>query len=59
MITKRKTEQRFYDKRDALIAKGVVTSDGQRFVFHHDYLFRTPSGASTCFLNGTSNGWVD
>lgn len=59
MATKRKTDQRFYDKRDELIAKGAVTTDGQRFVFQRDYLFRTPSGASMCLLLATSNGWVD
>ncbi|MEZ8695335.1 GIY-YIG nuclease family protein [Vibrio splendidus] len=59
MKTKRKTDQRFYDKRDELIAKGVITNDGQRFVFQRDYLFRTPSGASMCLLLATSNGWID
>ncbi|MCS0234005.1 MULTISPECIES: GIY-YIG nuclease family protein [Vibrio harveyi group] len=59
MTTKRKTEQRFYDKRDELLAKGVVNTDGQRFVFQRDYLFRTPSGASMFLLLATSNGWVD
>ncbi|BDU40839.1 GIY-YIG nuclease family protein [Vibrio nigripulchritudo] len=59
MTTKRKTDQRFYDKRDALRDKGVVSTEGDRFVFQRDYLFRTPSGASMCLLLGTSNGWVD
>ncbi|EGR0589568.1 TPA: GIY-YIG nuclease family protein [Vibrio cholerae] len=59
MTTQRKTDQRFYDKRDALLAKGVVINDGQRFAFQRDYLFRTPSGASMFLLLATSNGWVD
>ncbi len=63
MTTKRKTDQRFYDQRDALLDKGVVvevvSAKGQRFVFKRDYLFRTPSGASTCLLLASSNGWLD
>lgn len=59
MITKRKTEQRFYDKRDELLNKGVIINDGERFVFQRDYLFQTPSGASMFLLLATSNGWID
>ncbi|WP_282145464.1 GIY-YIG nuclease family protein [Alteromonas stellipolaris] len=59
MVTKRKTEQRFYDKRDELLNKGVIVKDGERFVFQRDYLFQTPSGASMFLLLATSNGWVD
>ncbi|GAA0246942.1 GIY-YIG nuclease family protein [Marinomonas primoryensis] len=59
MITKRKTEQRFYDKRDQLLAKGVIAQQGDRFVFQRDYLFPTPSGASMFLLLASSNGWVD
>jgi predicted GIY-YIG superfamily endonuclease len=59
MTTKRKTEQRFYDKRDQLLAKGVITEHNGRFVFQRDYLFPTPSGASMFLLLASSNGWVD
>ena len=59
MTTKRKTEQRFYDKRDQLLAKGVIVEQGGRFVFQRDYLFPTPSGASMFLLLASSNGWVD
>lgn len=59
MATKRKSEQRFYDKRDQLLAKGVITQQGERFVFQRDYLFPTPSGASCFLLLGSSNGWVE
>ncbi|MGO2457714.1 MAG: GIY-YIG nuclease family protein [Vibrio casei] len=59
MLTKRKTEQRFFDKRDALLAKGIISSDGERFEFERDYLFQTPSGASMFLLLATSNGWQD
>ncbi|MDB4838088.1 DUF4357 domain-containing protein [Marinomonas sp.] len=69
MTTRRKTEQRFFDKRDELLAKGVIAvekstsrrpvSDNDRFVFQRDYLFQTPSGASMFLLLASSNGWVD
>ena len=59
MTTKRKTEQRFYDKRDQLLAKGVIAEQGSRFIFQRDYLFPTPSGASCFLLLGSSNGWVE
>lgn len=59
MSTKRKTEQRFYDKRDQLLAKGVIAEQDGRFVFQRDYLFPTPSGASMFLLLASSNGWVD
>lgn len=59
MVTQRKTEQRFYDKRDQLLAKGVITLQGDRFVFQRDYLFPTPSGASMFLLLASSNGWLD
>ena len=59
MVTQRKTEQRFYEKRDQLLAKGVIAEQGDRFVFQRDYLFPTPSGASMFLLLASSNGWVD
>jgi predicted GIY-YIG superfamily endonuclease len=59
MTTKRKTDQRFFDKRDSLLAKGIITMKDERFVFQRDYLFQTPSGASMFLLLATSNGWQD
>jgi predicted GIY-YIG superfamily endonuclease len=59
MTTKRKTEQRFFDKRDQLLAKGIITIEDERFVFKRDHLFQTPSGASMFLLLATSNGWLD
>lgn len=59
MTTRRKTEQRYFDKRDQLIEKGIITVEGERFVFQRDYLFQSPSGASMFLLLATSNGWVD
>ena len=59
MTTKRKTDQRYFDKRDQLLAKGVIAEQGGRFVFQRDYLFPTPSGASCFLLLGSSNGWVN
>ena len=57
MITTRKTDQRFYDKRDRLLAKGVITEQNGRFIFERDYLFPSPSGASMFLLLATANGW--
>ena len=59
MKTKRKTEPRFYEKRDELLSKKVISQNVDRFVFERDYLFKTPSGASCFLLLGSSNGWVD
>lgn len=59
MNTNRKTEQRFFDKRNKLLNKGVIKIEGNRFVFQRDHLFKTPSGASMFLLLATSNGWVD
>jgi predicted GIY-YIG superfamily endonuclease len=59
MTTKRKTEERFFAKRDELLAKGVIAQQGERFVFQRDYLFQSPSGASMFLLLASSNGWVD
>ncbi|WP_193073311.1 GIY-YIG nuclease family protein [Pseudomonas sp. FME51] len=59
MTTKRKTQQQFFKRRDELLAKGVIAEQGGRFVFTRDYLFQTPSGASSFLLLASSNGWVD
>ncbi|MBR7890148.1 GIY-YIG nuclease family protein [Marinomonas sp. A79] len=59
MTTTRKTDQRFYDKRDRLLAKGVIVEQNGRFVFQRDYLFPSPSGASMFLLLATANGWVN
>jgi len=59
MATERKTKQRFFDKRDKLLDKGIIAIEKDRFVFQRDYLFQTPSGASMFLLLATSNGWKD
>lgn len=59
MSTKRKTEPRFFEKRDQLLAKGIIAQEGDRFIFQRDYLFQTPSGASMFLLLASSNGWID
>ena len=59
MTTERKTKQRFFDKRDKLLDKGIIAIEKDRFVFQRDYLFQTPSGASMFLLLATSNGWKD
>ena len=59
MTAQRKNNDRFMEKRDQLLSKGVITEQGGRFVFQRDYLFPTPSGASCFLLLGSSNGWVD
>jgi len=59
MTTQRKTKQRAFDKRDELLEKGIIAIESDRFVFHRDYLFQTPSGASMFLLLAASNGWKD
>ncbi len=45
--------------RDKLIQDGIVVKDGNAYLFQSDYLFASPSAASTIVLGRTSNGWVD
>lgn len=58
-VTTRQSEPRLVQKRDELLAKGILTRDGDRFIFQRDYLFKTPSGASCLLLMASSNGWLD
>lgn len=57
--TERQTEARLMQLRESLIAKGVVSQQGDVFVFEKNHLFRTPSGASCALLLSASNGWTD
>jgi len=58
-LTKRKDKQRHTEHRDKLLAKGVLKKEDDTFVFQRDYLFKTPSGASSILVLSSSNGWVD
>jgi predicted GIY-YIG superfamily endonuclease len=58
-ISTRKTDPRMIEKRDELVSKGILIKKGDSVVFTKDYLFKTPSGASSFLLLGSSNGWVD
>jgi|SRR5690554_5154271 len=57
--TNRQVAPRLVQKRDELLEKGILTREGNRFVFQRDYLFKTPSGASCQLLQASSNGWLD
>jgi predicted GIY-YIG superfamily endonuclease len=58
-LTKRKDKKRHTEHRDELLAKGVLKKEGDTFVFQRDYLFKSPSGASSILVLSSSNGWVD
>ena len=45
--------------REPLIAQGILTEDGNYYVFSEDFLFHSPSAASVTVLGRTSNGWLD
>lgn len=46
-------------KRKALIEMGVLQQQGDVYVFTQDYVFTSPSLASSIVLGRSSNGWVD
>ena len=50
MTTERKTKQRFFDKRDELLAKGIIAIEADRFVFQRDSLFQTPQWGFNIFI---------
>lgn len=45
--------------RDALVERGVLIRNGDRFVFAQDYTFESPSGAAQVIQGRTANGRVD
>ena len=45
--------------RQQLTEAGIVTADGESLRFVEDYLFDTPSGASSFVLGRSSNGWTE
>lgn len=46
-------------RRDQLSSSGILQSDGSSFVFTEDFLFASPSQASSLVLGRNSNGWND
>ncbi|MBE2895947.1 GIY-YIG nuclease family protein [Pasteurellaceae bacterium HPA106] len=56
---KRKMDIKSVEKRDHFLLKGILRREGDRCIFQQNYLFQTPSGASSFLLLGSSNGWVD
>ena len=45
-----------YRKRAQLFEKNTIRDDGNTIVFEEDYLFSSPSGASSCLTGGSTNG---
>ena len=45
------------DRRQQLLARGVLERDGSHYVFTQDYRFSSPSAASSVLAGGSSNGW--
>ena len=44
------------DRRQQLLARGVLVDDGTHYVFTQDYRFRSPSAAASVLVGGSSNG---
>ena len=55
----RRVDKKLLEKRDLLLAQGILIKENDRCIFQRDYLFKTPSGASGLLLLGSSNGWQD
>ena len=47
---------RLIDRRQQLLARGVLTDDGTHYVFTQDYRFSSPSTAASVLAGGSSNG---
>lgn len=45
--------------REKLLQQGVLRIEDDRVMFDRDYLFKTPSGASSVLLGRKSNGWTE
>ena len=59
MNPNKQQDAKFVAKRDDLLQRGIVQESGKEFIFMRDFLFKTPSGASSLLVLGASNGWVD
>lgn len=47
------------ETRRKLLEEGILVPDGDRVVMTRDYLFKSPSAASSAMLMASSNGWID
>ena len=47
------------DHRNALVARGVLVLNQDRYVFTQDYTFESPSGAAQVIQGRTANGRID
>ena len=51
--------QSYVDLRNKLIQDNVVIKKGTFYSFQSDYIFKSPSAASSAILGRPSNGWND
>ena len=47
------------DRRDELIRQGVLTAEGETYVFQQDYVFGSPSTAASVVMGRNANGRAD
>jgi len=47
------------ETRRKLLEEGILVTDGKHVVMTRDYLFKSPSAASSAMLMAASNGWID
>lgn len=57
--TSKKVPARIVEMRRKLVEEGVLTVDGDNVIATRDYLFKSPSAASSAMLMASSNGWLD
>lgn len=46
-------------RKESMLQDGTLKDIGDALIFQKDYLFSSPSGASTVTLGRSSNGWID
>lgn len=47
------------EMRRRLLEEGALVPEGEGVILTRDYLFRSPSAASSAMLMASSNGWID
>lgn len=47
------------NKREQLLASGILKDDGKHLIFTEDTPFNSPSGAAMVVLGRTANGWLE
>ncbi len=47
------------NKREQLLASGILKDDGNHLIFTEDTPFNSPSGAAMVVLGRTANGWLE